>query len=76
MFATVSFSKKLNNALVVPATSILQEEDHSFLFVEVGNDRFVKTPVTGTLTGENSFIIQTGILPNDVVVVDGGIYLR
>jgi cobalt-zinc-cadmium efflux system membrane fusion protein len=76
MFATVNFTQKLNDAMVIPATAVLQEEDNCFLFVKTGERSFVKKQVTVTSAGEKDMIVHSGIAPGDVIVTEGGVYLR
>jgi membrane fusion protein, heavy metal efflux system len=76
MFATVNFTQKLNDAMVIPATAVLQQEDNSFLFVQTGKGRFVKKQVTVTSAGDKDLIVHSGIAPGDVIVAEGGVYLR
>ena len=76
MFATVNFTQKLNDAMVVPATAVLQEEENSFLFVQTGKGRFVKKQVAVTSAGDSDLIVHSGIEPGDVIVAEGGVYLR
>ena len=76
MFATVNFTQKLNDAMVIPATAVLQEEDNSFLFVQTGKGQFVKKQVTVTSAGDSDLIVLSGIAPGDVIVAEGGVYLR
>lgn len=76
MFATVNFTQKLNDAMVIPATAVLQEEDQSFLYVQTGKGRFVKKQVAVTSAGEKDLLVRFGIAPGDVIVTEGGVYLR
>jgi cobalt-zinc-cadmium efflux system membrane fusion protein len=76
MFVTVSFTQKLNDALIVPTTAVLQEDDHSFVFVQTGKGKFVKKQVTVTSAGDKDLIVRSGIAPGDVIVAEGGFYLR
>lgn len=76
MFATVNFTQKLNDAMVIPATAVLQEEDNCFLFVQTGKGKFVKKQVTVTSAGDKDLIVHSGIVPGDVIVAEGGVYLR
>jgi cobalt-zinc-cadmium efflux system membrane fusion protein len=76
MFATVIFTQNLKAAMVIPSTAVLQEEDHCYLFVKTGEGRFVRKQVTVTSDGEKIFIVHTGVSPGDVIVAEGGVYLR
>jgi len=76
MFAEVSFVHKLRNAIIVPTTAILQEENNCYLYAQTGKNRFVKKTVSISSTGENMAIIRSGLIPGDVIVTKGGVYLR
>ncbi len=76
MFATVNFTQKLNDVMVIPATAVLQEDENSFLFVQIEKRRFVKKQVTVSSAGNKDLIVHSGIVPGDVIVTEGGVYLR
>lgn len=76
MFASVSFEHKSANTLVVPSSTILQGENSSFLFIKVGNNRFVKKQVNTSTTNDKEVVVRSGLTPGDVVVTKGGVYLR
>jgi len=76
MFASVSFEHKSANTIVVPSSTILQGENSSFLFIKVGNNRFVKKQVNTSTTNDKEVVVRSGLTPGDVVVTKGGVYLR
>ena len=76
MFANVSFTHKLQDALVIPSSAVLQEENNSYVFVRSEKNKFVKRPVLVTTGNENEVIVQNGLMPNETVVTEGAIYLR
>ena len=76
MFVTTSFEHKTSQAIIIPASAVLQEEDKSFVYVQVGKNKFSKKQVAVSSNGDKSLIVKTGLSSNDVIVADGGIYLR
>jgi membrane fusion protein, heavy metal efflux system len=76
MFATVCFVHKLAEAIVIPENALLQEEDRCYLYAQAGKNRFIKRQVTFTSNGDKNCIVNTGIVPGDVIVAEGGVYLR
>ena len=76
MFANVSFAHKLPEALVIPSSAVLQEENNTFIFVQTEKNKFVKRSVTVVTGNENEVIVQSGLTANETVVTDGAIYLR
>lgn len=76
MFVTASFAHRHGNAIVLPAGAVLQQDDKSYLFVQVGKNRFVKRPVIVVSDGDKKQVIKSGLAGGETVVVQGGIYLR
>ena len=76
MFANVAFTRQLADVLVIPATALLQEEEHTFVFVQTGKNRFVKREVTVSTGNEKELIVGSGLKANETVVTEGAINLR
>jgi cobalt-zinc-cadmium efflux system membrane fusion protein len=76
MFATVRFLHTLQNTIVVPATAILQEENRCYLYTQSGKNKFVKRQVTIQTNGEKMAVVRSGLVAGDVIVTEGGVYLR
>ncbi len=76
MFVTASFEHKLVNAILIPSTAVLQDGDNSFVYVQVGKNTFLKKQVVISSNGDENLIVKTGLDSNDIIVADGGIYLR
>lgn len=76
MFATVSFVQDVAGAMIVPEKAVMQEENKSFLYAKADNNMFIKKIVTVSSNGEKNLIVHNGIMPGDVIVADGGVYLR
>lgn len=76
MFATVWFDHKISDAIVIPENAVLQEEDNCYLFTQAGKNTFIKRRIKFTATGNDSCIVNAGIIPGDIIVSEGGVYLR
>lgn len=76
MFATVSFVQDITGAMIVPEQAVLQEENKSYLYARSDKNMFIKKMVTVSSNGEKNLIVHNGIMPGDVIVADGGVYLR
>ncbi len=76
MFATVTFTGKPQNRLVVPTASLLINNDRTTVFVETAPWVFQRR-VVETQLEEGSFVtIDSGLSPGDRVVAKGGILLN
>lgn len=76
MFVTASFEHKMVNAIIIPSTAVLQDGDKSFVYVQVGKNKFSKKQVVISSSGDENMIVKKGLESNDVIVAEGGIYLR
>ena len=76
MFVTIRFYHKINNAIIVPSSSVLQDFDKCFLFVQADQETYVKKEVTVTSLPDKSMIVNSGVRPGDIIVSEGAIYLR
>jgi len=76
MFVTAKFYHMLTNALIVPASSVLQDYDTSYLFVQVGPEIFVKRRVEVTSVANGKLMVRSGLENGNIIVSEGGIYLR
>ncbi len=72
MFVTTRFSENTGGAILIPETALYQMEETSFIFVYLGNDRYVKRHVEVNGTDGNRVIIKAGLNPGDEIVVEGG----
>lgn len=76
MFANVLFTRQILNAVVIPASAVLQEEDHSYVFVQTEKNKFVKRDVSVTTGNEKELIVNSGLSANETIVAEGAVYLR
>ncbi|MHC5353159.1 efflux RND transporter periplasmic adaptor subunit [Myroides sp. LJL115] len=75
MYVSVRFIDKPQKVLLVPTSAIMQGEKDSFVFVEIAPFEFVRKNVIIGGVDQDNTVITSGLLPEDVVVSQGGIYL-
>jgi RND family efflux transporter MFP subunit len=69
MYADVTFNlEQKNDALIVPASAIIQGDQPSVIFVDSDN-RVQKRPVVLGISGANSQEITSGLQPGDRVII-------
>ena len=76
MYATVCFVDKPSMQIHIPAKSLLQGEKNSYVLVQKEKDVFVKTPVEVELIKDDFATINQGLEPSDIIVQEGGYYLK
>ena len=76
MFANVSFTQQIQDKIVIPASAVLQGEEHTYVFVQAGKSKFVKRDVSVTTGNGKEMIVNSGLTANETIVADGAIYLR
>jgi cobalt-zinc-cadmium efflux system membrane fusion protein len=72
MFVTSTFSENRLDVIMVPASSLYQMEGSSFVFLSLGNDKFLRRKVITDGTDGNQVLIRAGLNPSDEIVAEGG----
>lgn len=75
MFVSIRFIKNPEPAIIIPATSVFQKEKNSFVFVQMGKNRFVRRNIEITGTDNGRIILKSGLNLKEEIVTNGGIYL-
>lgn len=75
MFVTTQFSGASDDAILIPANSVFQMEGSSFVFISLGNNKFLKRSVEISGTDNDHVILKSGLKPSDEIVVEGGLFL-
>jgi len=76
MYASVKFIEKAKSNIIIPSSSVFQDEEQSFVFKRDGADRYNKQAVEITGTSDGQFLlVSSGIEVGDNIVTDGGYYL-
>jgi len=76
MFATVRFYHQLKNSIVIPAGSVMQDFNRSYLYEQIRPGIFVKREVSVTSAEDGKLIVRSGLEPGRIIVSEGAIYLR
>lgn len=76
MFVTVHFKHLIENAVIIPSSALLQEEDRTFVFVKLSENAYLKRTVNAVSLDNRQMLINSGLGKGDEFVSDGGIYLR
>ncbi len=77
MFATVEvFLPGQEEALVVPAGAVLEDEGRSFLFVHHHGDYYIRRPVTPGRLWDRWVEVKQGLSGGETVVADGSFLLK
>lgn len=76
MFVTIRFYHELADAIIIPASSVLQDYNKSYLFVQTSQVKFVKREVTVTSIADKKLIVNSGLETGNIIVSEGAIYLR
>jgi cobalt-zinc-cadmium efflux system membrane fusion protein len=76
MFANVSFTHQVSDAMIIPASAVLQGEEHTYVFVQTEKNKYVKRDISVTTGNEKELIVNSGLAANETIVAEGAIYLR
>jgi membrane fusion protein, heavy metal efflux system len=72
MFVTTQYSENREDAILIPTSSLYQLEETSFIFLHLGNNRFLRRNVEVNGTDNNRVIINSGLKSGDEIVIEGG----
>ena len=76
MYADVTFNlEQKNNALLIPASAIMQGDPPSVMLVD-GSNRAVRRPIVLGIEGANAQEITSGLAPGDRVIIGGASTLQ
>lgn len=75
MYATIHFIERPEQATLIPASSLLQKEEKSYVFVQVKPGHYVRRFVQTGETESGRILVRSGLNPGDVIVSNGAFYL-
>ena len=75
MFANVHFINAPKSSIVIPSTALLQKEDENYVFVQIGEGKYIRREVKATIVSPHESIINDGLFPGNIIISEGGIYL-
>jgi membrane fusion protein, heavy metal efflux system len=76
MFGSIRLVRSTSLGIFVPASAVMREGKDSYIFVAVGNSRFMRRSVTIGHTTDTSLEILSGLNPGDTIVSDDPLLLR
>ncbi len=75
MYATVQFTEKADNSILIPLSAVLQMEESCFVFVKTGNNRYLKRMIKTLATDNDQVILKSGLKADEEIVTEGAFYL-
>ncbi|SJZ74739.1 membrane fusion protein, cobalt-zinc-cadmium efflux system [Chitinophaga eiseniae] len=75
MYASVSFKDALEKVITVPARAVLQDNDYSYVLLEVHAGTYVRRKVITGETAGQQIVVRSGLQPGDKIIGDGAFYL-
>jgi membrane fusion protein, heavy metal efflux system len=76
MFGSIRVVRSTSLGIFVPASAVIREGKDSYIFVAVGNSRFMRRSVTIGRVTDTSLEILNGLNPGDTIVSDDPLLLR
>lgn len=76
MYTTVHFLDKPQDCIVISEKALLQDEKNNFVFIQKGENKFVKTIVETLGAKDGKVIVTKGLDKDDVIISEGGYYLK
>ncbi len=75
MYATVQFTEKADNSILIPASAVLQMEESSFVFVKTSSNGYMKRLIETSGTDNERVILKSGLRGDEEIVTEGAFYL-
>ncbi|MEG0602005.1 MAG: efflux RND transporter periplasmic adaptor subunit [Mucinivorans sp.] len=75
MYATVTMSDAETDAILIPNSAILQQEENCYVLINNQGHTFTKTPITVAGTIDNQSVVTSGVRAGDRIVSQGAFYL-
>ena len=76
MYGTVHFYSAVTQAIILPSTAIMQEQDNDYVLLEVSKGKFARRKVETESISTDSVRVISGIAEGENVVIKGGIFLN
>lgn len=75
MYVNVNFTEKASDTIFIPAKSLLQYNDQSYVFLAIGNDKYLRRYVKTGITDKDQVQILSGLEAGDHIIAEGAFYL-
>ena len=77
MYVNLRFQDAAQQRIVIPSKAVFQQEDASFVFVKIDDNRYQKRKIQSAGSAKGQLIISQGLTAGETIVKDGGIlFLR
>ena len=76
MYATVKFFSEETEAVSVSENALMQNEKFTYVYKEIASDTYLRTPVGVGNTQNGIAIISSGLTKEDIIISEGGYYLK
>jgi cobalt-zinc-cadmium efflux system membrane fusion protein len=70
----VDFHNSIGNSIVIPSNAVFQSDDNSYVFLSVGNNKYIKRMIKTLNVEKDKTIVETGLNAGDKIIVAGGFY--
>lgn len=75
MYAAVDFRNSIPGSIAIPSKSVFQMNDNSYVFLQIGENQFLKRTIKAFNIEKDRTIVEGGLEGGDKIVVEGGVYL-
>ncbi|MEG1684418.1 MAG: efflux RND transporter periplasmic adaptor subunit [Bacteroides sp.] len=75
MYGTVFLTDTMNDAILIPTSAILQQEDNCYVLIKESNNKFRKVSIAVSATDGDNSVITDGLKAGDEIVTEGAFYL-
>lgn len=75
MYGTVKLTDAAADVVLIPTSAILQQEDHAYVLVSLGDGRYLKREIVTSVTDGDNSVIQSGLNSGEEIVTEGAFYL-
>ncbi len=75
MYAHLQLRCTGHNYIVVPKSAVLQADAHRYVLRQLGENTYLRTPVTIAHLDDDRLIVTGGLNVNDTIITEGAFYL-
>lgn len=76
MYASVKLTDTPTTSILIPTSSVLQQENNSYVLISIGKNRYVKRKITTGNTINDKLVVVSGINSGEQVISEGTFYLN
>lgn len=75
MYVTAIFNHTIDNSIVVSSKAVFQRDDASYVFLQMGNNKYLKKKIETLTEDKDCVIIKSGIAVGNIIIENGGFLL-